>query len=98
MKLSARLDPGDLRWLISKIDGIEGVARSYATANALTKAGRDLRNDAIDRTKREFPALRASRIRRSPNPLSLLHLLFLVILPPQPASWLKYRSAGRPGA
>lgn len=64
MKLSAKVDPGDLRRLTSKIDGIEQVARSYATANALTKAGSDLRNDAIGRVKEEFPALRPSRIRK----------------------------------
>src|SRR5262249_9308820 len=40
------------------------VARGYATANALTKAGSDLRNQAIDKVKDEFPALRPSRIRK----------------------------------
>lgn len=64
MKFSAKTDPADLRRLVSKLDGIAAVARSYATANALTKAGASLRNEAIDKVKDEFPALRPSRIRK----------------------------------
>ena len=64
MKFGTKLDEGDLRRLLSKMDGIEEVARGYATANALTKAGSNVRNESIDKVKAEFPALRPSRIRK----------------------------------
>jgi hypothetical protein len=61
--MGVRIDEGDLRRLLGKIQGVEKIVEARATANALTTVAREVRNEAIDRTKKDFPGLQASRIR-----------------------------------
>lgn len=61
--MSVKVDQGDLRRILRKIDGVEEALSARVTANVLTSAAREVRNEAIGRTKRELPGLASSKIR-----------------------------------
>lgn len=61
--MGAKIDATDLRRILGKIDGVEKIVEARATANAITSVAREVRNEAIEKTKTDFPSLQASRIR-----------------------------------